>query len=453
MTTTNYNGASGMCYYVQGPFVPNTVPQANSSLSCSQMNSNTSIPAPPPQQMYQGNTFVQQQNTTSGILITPIANPGLQYNNQYFIQQQQQLQQQQQQVSAFSQQQSPPLQKTGFHIIQNISDQNAFSQQQLSPPQIQQNNYLQPQPSASSSNIQPNPTANTQHISPPAPVNGQQQQPFIEQMFPSTGSNIIHSDPSFNNPQMNLSPLPQQFHCASYPLQLPSHLYPYNQPSQMLQQPQPQQNHVNNPQYQQVIAQQIYNNQYLPQQQPQLPPQNQTYQQYTDSTSPPPAAGPQSKPPQVKSRPQKSTAASVSLLTRKNTVIQHIKTDNNGNKTYFVKYGYKLCSDPFSCDKTEDKDHTTKYLHVCEEGKDCPRLNDKSHWKKWIHFDLEDCPNGDSCTELTDPKHRMTYHHKGYPDFLPSCGSHACMDRSDEHCKKYQHESPQVLPEITVLNT
>lgn len=114
------------------------------------------------------------------------------------------------------------------------------------------------------------------------------------------------------------------------------------------------------------------------------------------------------------------------------------------------------CDFPFSCPimintkHPEHKIHTAQFKHVCFYGEDCRSKNDPAHMASFIHLKNPPCPKGHSCNMLCDAKHRATFHHSGLWDWLIPCMyGPTCKDKDKpEHCSKYQHNIPSILPAL-----
>jgi len=123
-----------------------------------------------------------------------------------------------------------------------------------------------------------------------------------------------------------------------------------------------------------------------------------------------------------------------------------------------------VCDKGWKCQSVLDKDHMKKYEHPftpCPDGIiDCPKkFLDKAHDKKYahicrfntgcnhpmqcgfLHVPHEECGHND-CNSLDDPKHRESYYHRNYPDYLMVCKRSAstCKDVNDpQHYRLYKH--------------
>jgi len=102
----------------------------------------------------------------------------------------------------------------------------------------------------------------------------------------------------------------------------------------------------------------------------------------------------------------------------------------------------KMCKDFEKCLlRFSDEGHNKKFCHPCKFGMGCRERNDDNHCKRDVHIERESCKLGRGCSEMTNPQHRETFHHPGYPDFLIPC-RHALKCHQAEkpdHLIKYKH--------------
>ncbi len=50
------------------------------------------------------------------------------------------------------------------------------------------------------------------------------------------------------------------------------------------------------------------------------------------------------------------------------------------------------------------------------------------------------CKDDRKCSKLSDPLHRASYRHTGWPDFLIPCPEqYKCSDKSNNHRSRYSH--------------
>ncbi|KAL0211735.1 hypothetical protein RCL1_005361 [Eukaryota sp. TZLM3-RCL] len=110
-----------------------------------------------------------------------------------------------------------------------------------------------------------------------------------------------------------------------------------------------------------------------------------------------------------------------------------------------------VCKDPFTCRyhfdgrhiyRPETLDHCSKFRHVCRFGFKCTN-KDSTHLSQFIHLELPNCPEGYSCSQLSDKIHRCSYNHEiNHPNFkyLPYlCSRPGPGCRNIEHAYKFAH--------------
>jgi hypothetical protein len=100
----------------------------------------------------------------------------------------------------------------------------------------------------------------------------------------------------------------------------------------------------------------------------------------------------------------------------------------------------KPCPNNINCliQYSEDgADHNSKYSHPCRFSELCrkkePHLTHEPH-------SAPQCKDDKNCSKLGDPKHRASYRHTDWPDFLIPCPKQQkCEDKTRGHITRYSH--------------
>lgn len=107
----------------------------------------------------------------------------------------------------------------------------------------------------------------------------------------------------------------------------------------------------------------------------------------------------------------------------------------------------KACPNFFDC-LDLSPEHINAFIHACPYGQSCREIQDPHHTNMFYHYNNPPC-DGRNC-DMTDPTHRMTYHHPKMHDFLIACRyGNGCKYANDyRHCVKYHHCNRDIYPEI-----
>lgn len=131
--------------------------------------------------------------------------------------------------------------------------------------------------------------------------------------------------------------------------------------------------------------------------------------------------------------------------------IDHLHDDDDDSIDTKKLKSLPLCDDPFNCKEYRKYfktmsvgDHVNEKSHICIYGKTCRYLNDEEHCLRNRHLMKDPCPDGDKCSKLRDPLHRLEFFHENKWDYLITCWYTGCTLKKDpEHCTKFCHGAPK----------